>query len=240
MSRASVLIANRDRLIRDILRLACARHEIDVVGEVDSAESLRRVCLGVRPAVVITADRLGLDPVDDVVADVLATGAKVIVLSADPSPERLAGLLSLGVSGYLFHDAAPDEVAAGVLAVARGAAVLNPTAAAMVLNQWRRLRAEPGAGARRIIPLTPREADVLAALVDGLPTKGIAQRLAMATKTVENHKIRIFDKLGVRTQAHAVSVAISNGLVPAAVAERVGEPAEPAPGRVPAPAPAGF
>jgi hypothetical protein len=35
----------------------------------------------------------------------------------------------------------------------------------------------------------------------------------MATKTVENHKIRIYDKLGVRTQAHAVSLAISQGLL---------------------------
>ncbi|HEV7888376.1 MAG TPA: LuxR C-terminal-related transcriptional regulator, partial [Acidimicrobiales bacterium] len=121
-----------------------------------------------------------------------------------------------GVSGYLLYDAAPEEVALGVVAVARGAAVLNPTAAAMVLTQWRRMRSSAAGGGRRISPLTPREADVLAALVDGLPTKGIAQRLSMATKTVENHKIRIFDKLGVRTQAHAVSVAISSGLVPLA------------------------
>lgn len=216
MNRPNVIVAHGDNLVRDILRLACARQEIDVVAEVDSTESLRRLALALRPAVVVTADRLGAQPADEVVADLVAAGPKVIVLSSDPSPERLSVLLELGVSGYLFHDAAPDEVVAGVQAVARGAAVLNPTAAAMVLNQWRRLRAEPGAGTRRIVPLTPRETDVLAALVDGLPTKGIAQRLAMATKTVENHKIRIFDKLGVRTQAHAVSVAISNGLVGAA------------------------
>jgi len=214
-ARPNVIVACRDNLVRDILRVACAREEVDVVAEVDAAESLRRLTAALRPTVVVTADRLGPEPVDAVLPDVLAAGAKVVVLAADPSSERLATLLALGVSGYLFHDASPDEVVAGVLAVARGAAVLNPTAAAMVLNQWRRLRAESGSGTRRLTPLTPREADVLAALVDGLPTKAIAQRLAMATKTVENHKIRIFDKLGVRTQAHAVSVAISNGLVPA-------------------------
>ena len=54
---------------------------------------------------------------------------------------------------------------------------------------------------------------MLVAMTDGLPAKSIARRLDMAVKTVENHKIRIYDKLGVRTQAHAVSLAISQGLV---------------------------
>ena len=214
MSRTQVLVAEQDMLVRDILRDAFTRENIEIVAEVDNAESLRRLSAALHPAVVVVSDRLDGEPVDAAVADVLASGAKVVVLSADPSPDRLATLLADGVSGYLLHDAAPDEVVTAVLAVARGAAALNPTAAAMILNQWRRLRAQPGSGERRISPLTPREQDVLTALVDGLPTKGIALRLSMATKTVENHKIRIFDKLGVRTQAHAVSVAISAGLVP--------------------------
>jgi DNA-binding CsgD family transcriptional regulator len=61
--------------------------------------------------------------------------------------------------------------------------------------------------------LTVREHDVLVAMADGLPAKSIARRLGMAVKTVENHKIRIYDKLGVRTQAHAVAVAIGQGLL---------------------------
>jgi hypothetical protein len=50
-------------------------------------------------------------------------------------------------------------------------------------------------------------------MVEGLAAKAIAKRLGVATKTVENHKIRIFDKLGVRTHAQAVSVTISQGLL---------------------------
>jgi DNA-binding NarL/FixJ family response regulator len=214
MAGPTVLLADADVLSRDILRLACARQEIEVIAEVDTTIELRVLTRALEPAVVITADCLGEDPIDPVLPDILGTGAKVVVVSADPSSDRLANLLADGVSGYLLHDAAPDEVAAGVHAVARGAAVLNPTAAAMILNQWRRLRSSPAAVRRRPSALTPRETDVLAALVDGLPTKAIANRLSMANKTVENHKIRIFDKLGVRTQAHAVTVALSNSLVP--------------------------
>jgi len=53
----------------------------------------------------------------------------------------------------------------------------------------------------------------LTAIVDGLAAKAIARRLGMAVKTVENHKIRIFEKLGARTQAHAVAIAVGHGLV---------------------------
>jgi DNA-binding NarL/FixJ family response regulator len=55
---------------------------------------------------------------------------------------------------------------------------------------------------------------VLKAMAEGLAAKGIARRLGVATKTVENHKVRVFDKLGVRNHAQAVSVAITHGLIP--------------------------
>ena len=61
--------------------------------------------------------------------------------------------------------------------------------------------------------LTPRELEVLVALAEGLTTKAIASRLGVAMKTVESHKVRLFDKLGARTQAHAVSIAVGRHLV---------------------------
>jgi DNA-binding NarL/FixJ family response regulator len=75
--------------------------------------------------------------------------------------------------------------------------------------QWRTSR---GSGSQRA-SLTPREREVLMALAKGLTTKAIARRLGVAMKTVESHKIRLFSKLGARTQAHAVSIAIGQHLV---------------------------
>ena len=50
-------------------------------------------------------------------------------------------------------------------------------------------------------------------MADGLSAKAVGKKLGVAVKTVENHKIRIFEKLQVHTQAHAVSVAVSHGLL---------------------------
>ena len=56
--------------------------------------------------------------------------------------------------------------------------------------------------------LTGREADVLALVGAGRTSRQISAELHISPKTVENHKQRIFGKLGVQNQAHAVSVAM--------------------------------
>jgi len=55
--------------------------------------------------------------------------------------------------------------------------------------------------------------DIVVSKAEGLIGKGIAARLGVSLKTVENHKIRVFDKLGVRTRVQAVREAVRLGLV---------------------------
>lgn len=208
-----VVLAHHDLLTRDLMRLVCASQEIYVVAETDSFFALLVHCAEEQPDVVLAADRLDGEPLDDHLVALLATGTQVVVLTDDPSPERITSLLARGVAGYLLHDTAPEQLAEAVRAVASGAAALHPTAAAMLLQQWRALRAGTSSGLQPRATLTTREREILEAMADGLATKQIARRLGVAPKTVENHKIRIFDKLGVNNQAHAVSVAIGQGVL---------------------------
>jgi DNA-binding NarL/FixJ family response regulator len=222
-----LITAHRSTFIRDVLRISGVARKIYVVGEARSATELVELCRTEQPDVVYAEDSFDDgSEIESVLVLLNTTGARVIVVCDDPSPERLTRILALGAHGYLRHDTTPEQVLDAVESVAGGAAVLGPAATATVLDQWRKLR-DP---ARRntitggvASSLTVREHDVLVAMADGLPAKSIAQRLGMAVKTVENHKIRLYDKLGVRTQAHAVSLAISQGLLtgdlaPAAVA----------------------
>ncbi len=63
------------------------------------------------------------------------------------------------------------------------------------------------------VPLTGRELDVLRLVAAGMTTGEIGPRLGISPKTVENHKQRLFAKLGVQNQAHAVSIAMRAGLI---------------------------
>ena len=212
-----VTIAHDDALVLDVLALSCARNGIEVLDTVRDYQALLGRCQAQRPDAALVADLLDGVPVEEVIDHLAAFDARIIVLSDDPSPDRLARLLARDISGLLSHDAGPEDVVAAIHAVARGEMALNPAVLTVILQQWRRLRAQPvQMGARRRPVLTPRELDVLGAMTDGLAAKAIAARLGVALKTVENHKIRVFEKLGVRSQAHAVTVAMAYGLAPAA------------------------
>ena len=211
-----LITAHRSAFIRDVLRISGVARKIYVVGEARTATGLVELCRSEQPDVVYAEDSFDDgSEIEWVLVLLVGTGARVIVVCDDPSPERLTRILELGASGYLRHDTTPDQVLDAIEAVAGGASVLGPAATATVLDQWRSqrepaTRAESGGG---LATLTAREHDVLEAMSDGLPAKLIAKRLGVAVKTVENHKIHIFDKLGVRSQAQAVSKAISQGML---------------------------
>ncbi|MGH9277517.1 MAG: helix-turn-helix transcriptional regulator [Acidimicrobiales bacterium] len=204
----TALIGHDDRLLVEVLAAACARRGVVVVGDT-SPDEVAGLYARLRPDVVVCADRFGPTAVEDaVLSELLDLGARVIVLTDDESAERMVSLLGREIMGCCRYEATPAEMAEAIVAVAEGAAALTPTVARSLLDEWRRSqRATP-----RHPPLTPRERDIVVAMADGLSGKAIAARLGVALKTVENHKLRVFGKLGVRTQAHAVTVALARGL----------------------------
>lgn len=66
--------------------------------------------------------------------------------------------------------------------------------------------------------LTQRETEILSRVAKGMSTLQVATSLGISPRTVENHKQRIFAKLGVQSQAHAVAVALASGHLPAMAA----------------------
>ena len=63
------------------------------------------------------------------------------------------------------------------------------------------------------IPLSSREREVLQLVAEGFTGRQIAARLDLSPKTVENHRARIMDKVGIRTTAGLVRYALKLGLV---------------------------
>ena len=211
-----LVTAHRSTFIRDVLRLSGVARGVTVVGEARTAAELLEMCRCESPDVVYAEDSFDDgSEIEWVLALLVTAGARVIVVCDDPSPERLTRVLELGASGYLRHDTTPMQVLDAIESVADGASVLGPAATATVLDQWRRQRkpATMAVSGQSPAALTAREQDVLECMGDGLSAKLIARRLGVAVKTVENHKIHIFGKLGVHSQAQAVSLAIGQGML---------------------------
>jgi DNA-binding NarL/FixJ family response regulator len=129
-----------------------------------------------------------------------ATGTEVLVLTSFSDHARIDAALEAGAVGYLLKDAEPEALLDGIRAVARGESPLDPRAARHVLS--RRSSAAPGAD-QDVAALSPREAEVLRLVVEGLLNKQIAQRLGITERTVKAHLTSAYQRIGVadRTQA---------------------------------------
>jgi len=183
---------------------------MEVVAEVSTVTESLVAASQHSPEVIVLSDPLSGYPVAGAIRQLVLHGGKAVVFSDNPSPEQVISVLEQGASSYLTYDSRPQDIADAVLSVVGGGVVLHSSVASVVVEEWRRLSSSSSSPHTS---LSPREREVLQALADGLTTKVIAHRLGVAMKTVESHKVRLFDKLGARTQAHAISIAIGQNLM---------------------------
>ena len=131
-----------------------------------------------------------------------------VAVVADEIDAREA--LAAGARAALPRDADGESLAAAVRAVVQGLVVLDDSLAAALLGD---LQNAPAAPPDLVESLTPREAEVLQLLTQGLPNKAIAQRLGISDHTVKFHVNAILGKLGVQSRGEAIVQAVRLGLV---------------------------
>jgi DNA-binding NarL/FixJ family response regulator len=135
---------------------------------------------------------------------------RAIALTTYADDASVLGALRAGARGYLTKDAGADQIRAAVEAVARGEAALDPAVQHHVVAAL----TDPAEHAGPELPdgLTPREAEVLALIAEGLTNAEIADRLVVSAATIKTHVNHIFAKANVRDRAQAVVYAYAHGL----------------------------
>ncbi len=145
----------------------------------------------------------------------------VIVLTMFEDDESVFAALKAGARGYVLKDADRGMLLEAIRAVARGEALLGPSVAGRVLEQFAEAdppspESPPSAssvvGPESFEELTPRELEVLSLIARGLRNREIAGRLVISERTVGNHISNIFSKLQVADRAQAIVRARQAGL----------------------------
>jgi DNA-binding NarL/FixJ family response regulator len=200
-----VAVQQRQRLFREgIAQLLDAEDDIDVVTTATSDIDLLRECEEHRPGVVVMeADITDWDPFRLVVAlrRVDLRLAVVGLGASEPTVDQERRARHAGMTALVSRQSGITGILAAVRATA-GSPVHRPLA-----------RMRSTVTGSQSVTLTARELGVLSLVGAGLTSGQISRRLQISHKTVENHKQRIFAKLGVQNQAHAVSVALRAGLL---------------------------
>jgi DNA-binding NarL/FixJ family response regulator len=141
----------------------------------------------------------------------------VIALTTYADDESVLGALRAGARGYLTKDASSGDIRAAILTVAAGDATLDPAVqnqvVAALAGDARRAGGTPTATASRLPDdLTPREAEVLALIAEGLTNAEIAERLVVSPTTIKSHINHLFTKAGLRDRTQAVNYAYRTGI----------------------------
>lgn len=197
-----VAIQDRQRLFRDGMALLLATEpDIEVCAIAATAAELVTLCEGQQVDIVL----LELDVPDwDSYRLVAALrnrhGDVAVVGTVEAEGWARVRAYQAGVRTILHRRAGIRELLAAVRSVRHGE-VTGPVSNVINLDE------------RRSTTLTRREVEVLDAIGSGATTRSVAVRMGISPKTVENHKQRIFSKLGVQNQAHAVAIAVRQGLL---------------------------
>jgi DNA-binding NarL/FixJ family response regulator len=205
-----VLLADDHTLVRaGIRRIVEGFADMEVVAEArDGREAIDMIALH-RPDVAVVDLAMpvldGFAVTRQVRADYPGTAVVIMSMHTDTSYVRQA--MSAGAIGFVVKEAAPAELELALNAAMLGQTFLSPKVSGRMMNPG--LRRDPG---DKLGELSPRQREILARLARGQSTKEIASDLAISVKTVETHRARMMETLGVRRGTDLVRFAIENRL----------------------------
>lgn len=219
MTAIRVLVADDEPLVRAGVRAVLLTDpQIEVVAEAGDGRAAIDLVQRHRPDVAVLDIRMpgtdGLTAAAEIRRTMPDTG--VLVLTTFGGDDHILQALRGGANGFLVKSGPPEELVAGVRAVAEGAAYLSPRVAARVVAHLAATGGAPDGRGRardRIAGLTERERQVLVLLGSGMSNRQIARRLGLVEGTVKAHVSAILAGLAVANRAAAAVIAHEAGLV---------------------------
>ena len=212
MSRARVLLADDHRLVAEGLR-SLLSEEFELAGVVEDGRAMLEAAKTLRPDVIvadITMPHLnGIEALEQLKRDDPDIRVVLLTMHRDIAYARRA--LEAGASGFVLKHSAPAELVLAVRAALQGRTFITPALAGELLESIKR---GADAGADPVASLTLRQREILQLLAEGRSAKEIAVALEISARTVEFHKYRMMESLGVKSSAELITFAIRHGIVP--------------------------
>jgi len=212
MKKLRILLADDHQMLREGLRaLLDSQPGLHVVGEAASGKEVLAKADELMPDVVVMdlsmPELNGLQATASLQARHPAI--KVVVLTAHEDESYLSQLCKAGAVGYVLKRSAGDELVQAIRLAAKGEVYYAPALAGKALA---RLASGPSANVENAhAPLSEREKEVLRLVAWGYSNKEAANMLKVSVKTVETYRVRIAEKLGLRSRTQLVQYALRQG-----------------------------
>ncbi|MCF6092570.1 response regulator transcription factor [Microaerobacter geothermalis] len=215
MNNIRVMLVDDHAVVRNGLQMLLnAQPDITVIGEAADGNEAIIAAINLKPDVILmdlsmpngrdgfstTAEITQSDP-----------DIKVLILTMHDDEQYLFRGLKSGASGYILKSSPGSELVKAIRQVYQGQAYLHPSAAKKVIDGYLQSSAHDITDAFDL--LSEREKEILSLVAKGYTNKEVADLLAISTKTVENHKANIMEKLGLSTRRDLIRFAVKRGLL---------------------------
>jgi DNA-binding NarL/FixJ family response regulator len=209
-----LLLVDDHRMMREGLRSLLEAHGgFVVIAEADNGRDAVKQARAVKPDVVVMD--LGMKELNGVEATRQLRAEfpriPVVVLSTYAHEDYVLNALEAGASAYVLKISAHEELVEAIESATKGRRFLSPEITGVVVDagvQGARIVRGP-ANSR----LTGREQEVLQLVAEGHTSGEIAMHLHLATRTVEQHRRRIMEKLDLHSVAELTKYAVRRGII---------------------------
>jgi len=209
-----VMVVDDHELVRTgITRILNDAPGIVVVAEAASGEEALIIAQQSKPDVLLMDVSMpgigGLEATRELVKS--GAGLNIIVLSVhaeEPFPSRM---MEAGAKGYLTKGCAVEEILLAIKTVHSGERYIDANVA-----QKLALNMVPGGRTSPFDGLSPREMQVMLMLTQGQRTQDISDNLSLSPKTISTYRHRLYEKLGVASDADLTLMAINYGIIESA------------------------
>lgn len=202
-----VVLADDHDLVRTGIKAVLdAIPGVEVIAEASDGEELLAVLESVRPDVVITD--ISMPGLDGLAAlqqiRERHPGLRVLVLSMFETSDFIKRAVASGASGYVLKGSSAQELEQALRTVVTTGSYFSRSVTQQLLKP-----AEPSLNDQ----LTDRQIEILTLLARGMSAKEIGFELGLSSKTVDAHRARIMERLGLSEVASLTLYAVRKGLV---------------------------
>ncbi|MFZ4061984.1 MAG: response regulator [Polynucleobacter sp.] len=217
MEKIQILVVDDHTLFRrGLIALLSQASDFNVVGEAGDAIEALRLCMTLKPDVILLDNHLpgasGIQSLPDIFH--ASPDSTVIMLTVSEDEEDLIRALQNGAQGYLLKTSEKDELLLGIRKAFDGESVISKEMTHKLVSAFKSntKRDEKSKITSLAASLSPREIDTVRLIATGASNKEIARQLGIAETTVKIHVQHILRKLNLSSRVQVAVFASAEGI----------------------------
>ncbi len=209
MTRPRILLADDHLVVIEGLR-RILEGEFEIVGVAHDGPAMVQAAAELQPDLIVADISMPLLNGIEATRQILNLNpkARVVVLTMHPDVPYASEALDAGASGYVLKSAAGQLLVTAIREALRGRVFVTPSITADSVQS--RSGRPPSRKRKDAQPLTARQREVARLISEGRPTKEIAEVMKVSVRTVEFHKYRAMEALGLNTVAELIQFAVKH------------------------------